>query len=262
MARLADWTEQAQDEGSKALVAFVTAGDPSLEELPAIMETLADAGADVIELGIPFSDPIADGPTIQAASNRSLEAGTSLAEVLRVVRGFDRVPILMMGYLNPMLAYGLERLTQDAAAASIAGSIVCDLLPDEAGDWRRLSLEAGLDTVFIAAPTCTDERLRTVAEASHGFVYALSRTGVTGSGTEVSSDAQRLVARLRRETAKPVYVGFGVSNPSHVREVVSFADGAIVGSPIVDLVSGEWKNGQGRETLARYVREMKQATLA
>ncbi|MCC6403726.1 MAG: tryptophan synthase subunit alpha [Fimbriimonadaceae bacterium] len=262
MARLADWANQARDEGAKALVAFVTAGDPSLEELPAIMETLADAGADVIELGIPFSDPIADGPTIQAASNRSLGAGTRLTDVLRAVRGFDRVPILMMGYLNPMLAYGLERLAQDAASAAISGSIVCDLLPDEAGEWRRLSLEAGLDTVFIAAPTCTDERLRTVAEASLGFVYALSRTGVTGSGMEISSDAQGLVARLRRETPKPVYVGFGVSNPSHVREVVSFADGAIVGSPIVDLVCREWKNGQGRETLARYVREMKQATLA
>lgn len=262
MPRLADTTAVLRERGERALVAFVTAGTPSLAELPAILDTLADAGADVIELGVPFSDPIADGPTIQASSMRALEAGTNLAGVLAAVRGFERVPLLMMGYCNPMLAYGLERLAKDAVAAGISASIVCDVLPEESLEWRRLSREAGLDTVFIAAPTCTDERLRVVCEASSGFVYALSRTGVTGAGTEVSSEAWELVSRLRGQTDLPVYVGFGISTPAHVREVVSFADGAIVGSPIVDWIGREWDGGRGREALARYVREMKQATIA
>lgn len=260
MGLLADRSAEMKASGQKALVAFVTAGSPSLGQLPAILDTLAEAGADVIELGIPFSDPIADGPTIQASSMKALEAGTTLADVLAAVRGFERVPLLMMGYTNPMLAYGLARLASDAAAAGISASIVCDALPEESLAWRQSSAQSGLDTVFIAAPTCTPERLRLVCEASTGFIYALSRTGVTGAGTEVSSDAAELVARLRATTDKPVYVGFGVSTPQHVREVVSFADGAIVGSPIVELIEREWKDGQGRNALADYVASLKQAT--
>lgn len=254
MPRLREHLEGIRKEGGKALAVFVTAGDPSVEGLPGLLHDLADAGADVIELGVPFSDPIADGPTIQAASTRALAGGASLAGILEAVRGFDKVPVLLMGYLNPMLAYGLERLAVDCARAGVAATLVCDGLPDECREWRELSARHGLDTVFLAAPTCTEERLALVAEASTGFVYAVSRTGVTGAGDELSAQAMPLVARLRGHTQAPVLVGFGISQPRHVAEVCRFADGAVVGSSLVQAL-----HTGGVEEAARHVRELKSA---
>jgi tryptophan synthase alpha chain len=260
MGRLAGAFERAKERGEGALVLFVTAGDPGLNQLPAILETLAEAGADVIEVGLPFSDPIADGPVIQASSQRALDGGTRTADVLAALRGFDLAPVVFMGYMNPIARMGLERFAAEAAAAGVAGTIVCDLTPDDADDWRAASRDAGLDTVFLAAPTSTDGRLDTVCEASTGFVYAVSRTGVTGGGHEPWTEARALVGRIRARTALPVCVGFGVAGPDDVREVCSFADGAIIGSRLVTLLAERWRDGRGREEVAAWVREAKAAT--
>jgi tryptophan synthase alpha chain len=241
-------------------VLFVTAGDPGIGELPAVLETLASAGADVIEVGLPFSDPIADGPVIQASSQRALDRGTKTSDVLAALRGFDRAPVVLMGYMNPILRRGLERFAREASEAGVAGTIVCDLTPDDADDWLRASREAGLDTVFLAAPTSTEARLARVCEASTGFVYAVSRTGVTGAALEAWGEARDLVGRLRGKTRLPVCVGFGVSGPADVREVCSFADGAIVGSRLVELLAERWDGGRGREEVASWVRGLKAAT--
>jgi tryptophan synthase alpha chain len=257
MPRLREHLDGLRGKGKKALAVFLTAGDPSLEDLPRLMHAVADGGADVIELGVPFSDPIADGPTIQAASQRALDAGASLAGILEAVQGFDRVPTLLMGYTNPMLAYGLERLARDCRASGVSATLVCDALPEESDEWRAISAVNGLDTVFLASPTCTDERLRVVCEASTGFVYAVSRTGVTGSDDRISSQAQPLVGRLRAHTDAPVLVGFGVSGPAHVAEVCSFADGAVVGSAVVRTIQLEWRADNGPEELARFVADLK-----
>jgi tryptophan synthase alpha chain len=259
MGRIAHQLESVAEAGGKALAVFVTGGDPTLGDLPAILDALADGGADVIEVGVPFSDPIADGPTIQASSHRALELGAGLGGILGAVAGFRRVPVLLMGYLNPMLAYGLERLAADAAAADVAGTLVCDALPEGAERWRELSAEHGLENVFLAAPTCTEERLARVCAAATGFVYAVSRTGVTGAGDRMGPDAAGLVGRLRRHTAGKVLVGFGVSTPAHVAEVCGYADGAVVGSPVVELLHREWRGGAGRAALVDFVRSLKEA---
>ncbi|MCW5939289.1 MAG: tryptophan synthase subunit alpha [Fimbriimonadaceae bacterium] len=259
MRQLGEVFGRLREKREGALVLFVTAGDPPLAQLPAILETLATSGADVIEVGLPFSDPIADGPVIQASSQRALDRGTKTADVLAALRGFDLAPVVLMGYTNPMARRGLGRFALDAAGAGAAGTIVCDLTPDDAGDWREASREAGLDTVFLAAPTSTDERLDRVCEASTGFVYAVSRTGVTGAGHEAWDEARTLVGRIRARTDLPVCVGFGVSGPADVREVCSFADGAIIGSRLVTLLADRWRGGEGREEVAAWVREAKAA---
>lgn len=259
MPRLREHLDALRSDGKKALAVFVTAGDPPLEKLPALMHTLADGGADVIELGVPFSDPIADGPTIQASSFRALERGGHLAGILEAVRGFDRVPTLLMGYTNPMLAYGIGRLARDCRAAGVSATLVCDALPEESAEWRALSAENDLDTVFLAAPTCTEDRLRVVCEASTGFVYAVSRTGVTGSGAQLSSQALPLVRRLRGHTDAPVLVGFGVSSPEHVAEVCTYADGAVVGSALVQRIEAGWGTDSSRAELAQFVGMLKSA---
>jgi tryptophan synthase alpha chain len=260
MGRLGEVFGRLRERDEGALVLFVTAGDPSLAQLPAILETLATAGADVIEVGLPFSDPIADGPVIQASSQRALDRGTRTADVLAVLRGFDLVPVVLMGYMNPMTRRGLGRFAQEAADAGVAGTIVCDLTPDDAGDWLAASQIAGLDTVFLAAPTSTDERLDRVCGAATGFVYAVSRTGVTGAGHEAWGEARALAGRIRARTELPVCVGFGVSGPADVREVCSFSDGAIIGSRLVTLLAERWDDGKGRDEIAAWVREAKAAT--
>jgi tryptophan synthase alpha chain len=221
------------------LVAYLTCGDPSIEATKDIALAAIKAGADVIELGVPFSDPVADGPTIQRASERALKNGTTLADVLdvaRAVRAESDAGLIIFSYLNPILRFGLARFAAAAEAAGVDGALVTDLPVDEADEYIRLMKERNLATVFLAAPTSTRERLRRIAEASSGFVYAVSRTGVTGARKELSSDASGLVKQIRRYTKLPVAVGFGISTAEQVSAVGEYADAAIIGSALMEAV--------------------------
>ncbi len=260
MGRIADTFGTLRARGEKALVLFVTAGDPALEDLPAILDTLAEGGADLIEVGLPFSDPIADGPTIQASSHRALERGVTTRGVLDALAGFDRVPVVLMGYTNPMLRMTLPGFAAAARAAGASGSIVCDMIPEEGGAWAVAARTEGLDTVYLAAPTSTDARLDAVCAVSRGFLYAVSRTGVTGASSRQGDEAEALVARLRARTDLPVCVGFGISTPEDVRAVCRFADGAVVGSWLVDRLARDWDGGRGRAGLLESIRALKDAT--
>jgi tryptophan synthase alpha chain len=250
-----------KQKGEGALVPFITAGDPSLDALGEVMGALEEGGADLIEVGIPFSDPIADGPSIQASSHRSLERGATPKAVLDALKGARAtVPVVLMGYYNPILQLGLAKFAEAALAAGVSGTIVSDLPPEEAGNWLAASRAAGLDTIFLAAPTSTDSRLDAVCGASSGFVYAVSRTGVTGAEPGIQVEAEQLAKRIKSRTDLPVCVGFGISSAEQVRSVCGFADGAIIGSHLVQLLAQEWREGKGRDSLVRRVRELKSAT--
>lgn len=253
--------ESLKQKGEKALIPFVTAGDPGLDQLPFILRTLEEAGADLVEVGIPFSDPIADGPTIQAASQRALDRGTTPPAVLQAIKEANlSIPVIAMGYLNPMARRGLSAFALEAKEAGISGVIVCDLTPDiESAEWNEAAKAAGLDTIYLAAPTSTDSRLKRVAEASSGFIYAISRTGVTGAGTQAPPEVQGLVEKLRGFSNTPICVGFGISKPEHVKMVCRVADGAVVGSSLVDLLHLAWDSGKGRDLILEKIRGLKKA---
>ena len=236
MSRIARQFERLKAEGRKAFVAFVTAGDPSLERTVEAAVEMDAAGVDVLELGVPFSDPLADGPVIQRSSERALRRGVTLATVLEAVRRIRRkteLPLLLFSYYNPLLRYGLARLAAEACEAGIDGVLVTDLPPEEAGPWLEVARPAGLDTVFLAAPTSPDERLSRVAEVSRGFIYAVSRTGVTGERQALSDEARPLLERIRARTGVPVALGFGISTPEQVAQAAAVADGVVVGSALV-----------------------------
>ena len=236
MTRIGERFAKRRAEGRPAFVAFLTAGDPSLDRTVEAAVDLDRAGADVLELGVPFSDPLADGPVIQRASERALARGVTLSGVLDAVqriRARCDLPLLLFSYYNPLLQYGLPRLAREAKAAGVDGVLVTDLPPEEAGEWIAAARGSGLDTVFLASPTSPPERLKRVAEASRGFVYAVSRTGVTGERQALSRDARPLVERLRALTDVPVALGFGLSTPEQVREAAAVADGVVVGSALV-----------------------------
>lgn len=262
MVTLAQKFADLRSRGEKALVLFVTAGDQPLEELPAIVSALEEGGADAVEIGIPFSDPFGEGPTIQASSQRALDAGVTPSSILTAVgKVRANVPIVTMGYYNPVLRFGLEAFAKASAEAGASGTIVSDLVPDEAEKWSQASSAAGIDTVFLVAPTSTETRIREVAQGSTGFVYVVSRTGVTGAESAVPSDVSDLVRRVRALTDKPVCVGFGISKPEHVRMVCQVADGAVVGSALVKLLHERWNGGAGRAEIVRFVQELKAATV-
>lgn len=261
MTQIAAKFAELEARGEKALILFVTAGDPRLEDLPAILDTLQEGGADLIEVGIPFSDPIADGPTIQASSQRSLDQGVTPAAVYDLLSSSKvGVPMIAMGYYNSILRVGLGPAAKTLAKAGFSGTIISDLTPEESDEWRRVSNLEGLDTVFLAAPTSTDARLDEVCRRSTGFVYAVSRTGVTDQRVAVPPEAKDLVTRIKSRTEMPVCVGFGISSREHVRMVCEVADGAVIGSWLVDLVAREWNGGKGRERIARLIRDLKSAT--
>lgn len=234
--RIGEMFADCRREQRKAFIAYITAGDPDPEQTASLVLALERGGADLIELGVPFSDPIADGPVIQRASDRSLRAGTKLARILAMVREIRRkseIPLLLFSYLNPLLKYGFERLARDAAHAGIDGVLLTDLCVEEAADPVKKLRAEGLDTVFLAAPTSTEQRLRLVAEHSSGFVYLVSRTGVTGEQSSLSDAAAPLTRKMRGLTDLPLAVGFGISTPEHVAEVARVADGVVVGSALV-----------------------------
>jgi tryptophan synthase alpha chain len=234
--------EALRREGKKAFVGFVTAGDPSLERTVEVALELERGGVDVLELGVPFSDPLADGPVIQRSSERALARGTTLRSVLDVVeriRKRSQIPLLLFGYLNPFLRHGLARLAAEARDLGVDGVLVTDLPPEEAGEWLEHAGAAGIDTVFLAAPTSPDDRLDRVASSSRGFLYAVSRTGVTGERQALSEDAAPLVERIRRRTQEPVALGFGIATPEQAASAAAVADGVVVGSALVRYLEEE-----------------------
>jgi tryptophan synthase alpha chain len=222
------------------LVVYLTAGDPSLDATREIALAAIDAGADVIELGVPFSDPLADGPVIQRASERAVARGTRLKDVLQLAQEIraarSTAGLVIFSYLNPILRFGLHSFADAAAVAGVDGVLVTDLIVEEAGEYLSEMERVGLAPIFLAAPTSPDERLEAIATHSKGFVYAISRVGITGTQQSLTSDASALVARIRRYTELPVAVGFGISNAEHVAQVAKFADAAVVGSAIVELI--------------------------
>src|SRR3989475_2669343 len=223
-------------QGELGIVAYITAGDPSLDATLKFVLALAEAGADVIELGVPFSDPLADGPTIQRASERALKAGTTLAGVLGLVRRIrqsSQVPLVLFSYYNPILQMGLEKFASAAATAGADGVLTTDLTPGESEEYRRILAGHNLDTIFLGAPTSTDERLARIAACSSGFLYLISRTGVTGAKDALPDDLPVLLRRARSATKLPIAVGFGISLPGHVSVLGGLADAAVVGSALV-----------------------------
>jgi tryptophan synthase alpha chain len=257
--RIGELFSRCRDEGRKAFVAYLTAGDPSPERTKSLVLALERGGADLIELGVPFSDPIADGPVIQRASHRALRAGTTLPKILEQVREIRResqVPLLLFSYLNPLLRYGFEKLAKEAVDAGIDGVLLTDLCIEEAQDSVKRLRAQGLDTVFLAAPTSTDRRLRLVAEHSSGFVYLVSRTGVTGEQVSLSGAAHSLVQRMRNLTSLPLAVGFGISTPQQVAEVAEMSDGVVVGSAIVRFVESHAEDPALSEKLQEFVRTL------
>jgi len=236
-----------RDEGRAGLITFLTAGDPDEERAMAILRGLPGAGADVIELGMPFTDPMADGPSIQAAGLRALAAGQTMKRTLAMVaafrRGDDETPVVLMGYYNPIYIYGVDRFLEDALAAGVDGLIVVDLPPEEDEELCLPALAAGINFVRLATPTTDDRRLPAVLRNTSGFVYYVSITGITGAGAATATSVAEAVSRLRRHTDLPVAVGFGIRTPEQAAEVARVADAAVVGSALVDRVAGALENG-------------------
>jgi len=266
MSRIDDLFARTRAEGRAALIAYLTAGDPDLERTPSLVAALERGGAELIELGVPFSDPVADGPVIQRASERALKAGASLRRILEVagrIRENSEIPILLFSYLNPALRYGLEELAAEAAARGIDGCLLTDMSVEEAERYVEVMRRHRLDTVFLAAPTSTKERLRLVAEYSSGFVYLVSRTGVTGEQTSLSDAVAPLVRSMRAATDLPLAIGFGISAPEQAKAAGAQADGVVVGSAFVHLVeaaAGAPELEGKLETLARQLRQALPAT--
>ncbi len=251
-----------REQGAKGLVVYLTAGDPTLDDTGKLLAAVDRGGADVIELGVPFSDPLADGPVIQRASARGLESGATLPRILQELPGWRkqvRAPILLFSYYNPILQYGLESFARTAAAAGAAGALVVDLTPEEAEPYVEVMRPAGLDTVFLVSPTSTDERLARIARLSTGFLYLISRLGVTGERERISSDAGPLVERARRFTSLPLAVGFGLSTPAQVRQVQQVAEAAVVGSAVVRAIEADYPT-RGAAAIEALVRKLKSGT--
>ncbi|HAF12499.1 MAG TPA: tryptophan synthase subunit alpha [Blastocatellia bacterium] len=264
MSRISETFAHLKSAGKRGLIPFITAGDPDLETTRNLLLALARAGSDVIELGVPFSDPIADGPVIQRASERALRRQISVAEILEVVKGARRemdVPVVIFSYLNPLLQFGVTRFAAEAARAGVDAVLLTDLPLEEAGEFTKELSANALDLILLVAPTSTDERLRIIAEKASGFIYAVSRTGVTGATTELSNEAEKLVKRVRAVSQLPVAVGFGISNAEQVADVWRYADAAVVGSAIVAEIerNGRVERTAGRGDLIQVVEEFVRA---
>jgi tryptophan synthase alpha chain len=248
--------------GELGIIAYITAGDPSLDATYKFVLALAEAGADVIELGIPFSDPLADGPTIQRASERALKAGTTLLGVLGLVRRLrqsSQVPLILFGYYNPIFQMGVEKFAAAASSAGADGVLVTDLTPEESVDYRCVLAAHHLDTVFLGAPTSTDERLSAIAAVTTGFLYLISRTGVTGAKDALPDELPALLRRARAITNLPIAVGFGISLPGHVAVLGGLADAAVVGSALVSEIENAKSVDAAATALAARIRSLKQA---
>jgi tryptophan synthase alpha chain len=257
---------QLRESGELGLIAYITAGDPSLEATYNFVVALAEAGADIIELGVPFSDPLADGPTIQRASERALQGGASLAGVLELARRIRKpgtaateIPLVLFTYFNPLLQMGVEKFADAAAQAGADGVLVTDLTPEESEDYRKVLHGRGLDTIFLAAPTSTDERLKIISACSSGFIYLISRTGVTGVKDALPDDLPALLRRARNFTELPIAVGFGISLPGHVSVLGGLADAAVVGSALVAEIEKATSIANAEKALREKIEALKDA---
>jgi len=260
MTRIGKLFEDLKRDGRKGLIAYLTAGDPSPARTPELVAALVRGGADLVELGVPFSDPIADGPVIQRAGERALKAGTTLHKVLEIAREIRKrseVPLLLFTYLNPVVRYGLDRLAKDAAECGIDGCLLTDASVEEAHEYVDAMHKHGLDTVFLAAPTSTERRLKLVAKYSTGFVYLVSRTGVTGEQVSLSTAVAPLVRAMRAVTDLPLAVGFGVSRPEHVAELATQVDAVVVGSALVRVIEQHLDSPDLAQELEAFVRQLK-----
>jgi tryptophan synthase alpha chain len=255
MSRISKVFNNLKRNGRKALIPYIMSGDPSLSATKKYIIDLEAAGADIIELGVPFSDPLADGPTIQRAAERSLRHGTTLRKVLGLVKEIRRkseIPLILMTYYNPVFRFGIKRFVKEAVSSGVDGVIIPDLIPDEAGDVIKISKQHGLDTVFLLAPTSTHDRLYKVSRASSGFIYYVSITGITGSQLSIGREMERTLRSLKAISGKPVAVGFGISNPKEASMVARLADGVIVGRAIVKLIAE-------RKSITHFVKEIRKA---
>ena len=260
--RIADAFARIRAEKRPGLVTYTTAGDPGLARSGDILQALDRAGADVIEVGVPFSDPLADGPVIQRATERALAAGASLRSTLTLIekiRARLSAPVVVFSYANPLLRMGVERFAKAAASAGVDGVLALDLPIEEAAGFRETLAAAGLDTIFLLSPTTTDARIQKAAELGRGFLYGISRLGVTGARERVASGAETLVKRIRAHTSLPIALGFGISRPEHVAEVTAYADAAVVGSALVSLIAEASGSPRLLERVESYVRDLKSA---
>ena len=258
--RISNMFDALARDGRKGLIAYMTAGDPTLERTASLVAALERGGADLIELGVPFSDPVADGPVIQRAGERALRAGTTMRKVLDIaseIRRQSQIPLLLFTYLNPVLRYGLEKLAADAVASGIDGCLLTDTSVEEAESYSDVMKRHGLDTVFLAAPTSTERRLKLVAQYSTGFIYLVSRTGVTGERDSISAAVGPLVRAMRAVTKLPLAVGFGISRPEHVAELGRQVEAVVVGSAFVHLIERNAGNASLEIQLESFARELK-----
>ena len=259
MSRIAETFARLKRDNRRGFIPFITAGDPDLQTTRELIIELARVGATVIELGIPFSDPMADGPVIQRASERALRQDFGIDDVLQVVseaRKETDVPIILFSYFNPLMQFGIEKLARQAQGAGVDGVLVTDLVPEEAVEFASILRARDLDMIFLVAPTSTDERLKMIAEQSGGFIYAVSRAGITGAREQMSAEAEKLVGRVRRYSDLPVAVGFGISKPEHVRDVWRYADAAVVGSALVKVVEESSSGSVAVSNVGQFVRQL------
>jgi len=264
MNRITEKFRQLVARSEKAFIPFITAGDPDMETTEVLLQCLAENGADMIEIGIPFSDPMADGLTIQASSQRALRNPFSMDLILNLVRRFrarHETPVILFGYYNPFFQYGLTRLVRNALDSGVDGLLVVDLPPEEAHDLLQAAAQNGLDIIFLIAPTSTDERIRLIAKHASGFIYYVSLTGVTGARQTLTAGMAGAIARIRRFTSLPIGVGFGVSSPEHVREISGYADAIIVGSAIIKKIEELHGQPDLLKQVGLFVSTLKKATL-
>ncbi len=257
MSRIDSTFQALRAAGRTGLITYVTAGDPDLPRSAEILKRLDRAGADVLEVGVPFSDPLADGPVIQRATERALAGGATLPRVLEMLAGIRpaiTAPIVIFSYANPILRMGLERFVAQAAAAGVDGVLILDMPPEEGEEFRAAFKAAGIDTIFLLSPTTTVERIRRAAELGSGFLYGISRLGVTGVRDSVDDSARDLAGRVKAETAMPLALGFGLSAPEHVRAVGQWADAAVVGSALVKVIAEHGTSPDLLDEVERYVR--------
>jgi tryptophan synthase alpha chain len=263
--RLAAAFARLRRDGQTGLVTYTTAGDPDLARSADLLQALDRAGADVLEVGVPFSDPLADGPVIQRATERALAAGGSLRATLALIeriRGSVAAPVVVFSYANPLMRLGIDEFAKRAAGAGVDGVLALDLPIEEATAFRATLDEAGLDTIFLLSPTTTDARIRRAAELGSGFLYGISRLGVTGARDRIAAGAEAMVQRIRAHTPLPIALGFGISTPEHVAEVGAYADAAVVGSALVSLIAEAAATPQLIDRVEAYVRSLKSAALA
>ena len=259
MTRIAETFAQLKRDSKKGFIPFITAGDPELATTRDLLIELSLAGASVIELGVPFSDPMADGPVIQRASERALLHGFGIEEILETAASAREeidTPIVLFSYFNPLLQFGVKRLAREAERAGIDGVLVTDLTPEEAGDFASALRDHNLDMIFLVAPTSTVARLQMVAERASGFIYAVSRAGVTGTREKVSAEAEKLVNRVRKFSDLPIAVGFGISSAQQVAEVWRYADAAVVGSAIVAEIGGSAGSSDLVDRVGKFARSL------